>query len=260
MRITSTQKRQQFFTENPICCFCGGVTRSLEIDHVPGRVFFRDRQWPEGYVFPASIECNRATREEEKKVALLARLNSNDNNLDAADLEKLARDIAKYDADFMSSIQVARPVDVRQFLRRKGIAKPNGSALSDLSMIKLGPLVDQAVRKFGRKLVLALWYKHVGKILPRTGGIRISWKTNASLDFDDETLENTLAALPGLPIMSRNSQHLGDQFVYRYGFSNDNNGAAFLVWFRQSFGMLCLVAVDKTLFNSDLSNIEGPFP
>ena len=45
----------------------------MEIDHIPSRVLFDERQWPEGYEFPACVPCNRATRHDEQVVAMLSR-------------------------------------------------------------------------------------------------------------------------------------------------------------------------------------------
>jgi len=235
------------------------MRKSQEIDHVPGRVFFRNRQWPEGYEFPACANCNRATGYEEKVISFLARLNTNDHKLDEKDLVKLGKDIAIHDPSFMNAIRMASANEIRNYLRQSRANKPIGVTLSDIPLIKVGPVVDQAVRRYGCKLMLALWYKHTGTILSHTGGVRITWMTNASEMLGDGTLENTLAALPGQPKMVRNSKHLGDQFIYRYGVSEDGKGAGFLVWFRQSFGILGLVAEDKNLFKPDVQNLESPF-
>ncbi len=45
-------RRQAFFEKHPMCCFCGGGTPAIEMDHIPARYLFTGRQWPEGYVFP----------------------------------------------------------------------------------------------------------------------------------------------------------------------------------------------------------------
>lgn len=63
--------RKAFFADHPICCFCGGTAPIEVIDHQPARVFFHKRQWPEGFVFPACVRCNRAARLAEDAVSLL---------------------------------------------------------------------------------------------------------------------------------------------------------------------------------------------
>jgi hypothetical protein len=67
------QKKINFLTKHPVCCFCGGETPATEPDHIPSRVLFDNRQWPEGYEFPACVACNRETRHDEQIVAMLSR-------------------------------------------------------------------------------------------------------------------------------------------------------------------------------------------
>jgi hypothetical protein len=68
----SRDRRTAFFASHPLCCFCGGVTPATEEDHQPGRVFFRDREWPEGFVFPACSACNAVSRYAETAASVLA--------------------------------------------------------------------------------------------------------------------------------------------------------------------------------------------
>ncbi len=54
------QRLKRFLEKHPRCCFCGGEVAATTEDHQPGRVFFRDRQWPENFSFPACEPCNAA--------------------------------------------------------------------------------------------------------------------------------------------------------------------------------------------------------
>jgi hypothetical protein len=174
-------KKQNFLKEYPLCCFCGGETPSEEIDHVPGRVFFTNRQWPEGYEFPACIECNRVTRYEEKVLALFSRFNSNiETEADNAEFDSMLNEIIKHDPEFISDLRPLSANEVRRFLKERRLEKPTNIITSDIPVMKFGDIVNRAVRKFGRKLFLALWFKHTGMILPKTGAMRIVWMSNAS--------------------------------------------------------------------------------
>src|SRR5262249_10314418 len=70
----SSSRRKEFLRKHPLCCFCGGVAPSEEPDHVPSRVLFDNREWPEGYEFPACVLCNRASRHHEQVIAMLSRI------------------------------------------------------------------------------------------------------------------------------------------------------------------------------------------
>jgi hypothetical protein len=66
--------RERFFRQHPMCCFCGGTVAAAEIDHMPARTLFDERQWPEGYEFPACTPCNASSREDEAVLDCLVRL------------------------------------------------------------------------------------------------------------------------------------------------------------------------------------------
>src|SRR5580704_14263644 len=86
------QRKQEFLAQHPLCCFCAGDSRTEEVDHVPGRVFFRNRNWPVGYEFPACAQCNRATSLDEQVMALVARMNMNaETEEDRQEFVKLVR-------------------------------------------------------------------------------------------------------------------------------------------------------------------------
>lgn len=257
---TRRQHKQSFLKENPFCCFCGGTTPAEEIDHVPGRVFFRDRQWPEGYEFPACIECNRATRYEEKVVALFSRFNSSDNtDADNTEFERMIDEVARHDPEFITDIRPLSANEIRRFLKEHGMERPAGVSTSDIPVVKFGDIVNKSVRKFGRKLFLALWFKHTGTSLPKSGGMRIVWMTNASPAIDDPALITMFQTLNGIPPIIKNSHHLHNQFTYRYVVTSTGDGAGFFVWFRQSFGLLCTIAINKSMIQHDPENIEAPF-
>lgn len=252
--------KQKFLEKQPFCCFCGGVKPSEEIDHVPGRVFFRNRQWPEGYEFPACIECNRATRFEEKVIAFLARFNSGDKNeVDDIEFTMMMDEISKHDPEFISDIRPLSANEIRRFLKQCSIEKPSGITTTDIPIVKIGDVVNKSVRKFGRKLFLALWFKHTGTALPKSGGMRIAWMTNASQPIDDTVLSALFQALSATPTIIRSCSHLHDQFTYRYMVTASGDGAGFFVWFRQSFGFLCTIAVDRSMIQHNSENIEIPF-
>ncbi|MCK9201573.1 MAG: hypothetical protein M0P59_08710 [Gallionella sp.] len=260
MGKTKRLDKQNFLKKHPFCCFCGGTKPAEEIDHVPGRVFFRDRQWPDGYIFPACIECNRATRYEEKVIALLCRFNnSNETEIDHAEFEKMAREVARHDPEFISDIRPLSANETRRFLRDHNIEKPTTITTAEIPIVKIGDIVNKSVRKFGRKLFLALWFKHTGMALPKSGAMRIVWMTNASPAIDDTALIAMFNTLNGIPPIIKNSRHLHDQFTYRYVVTATGDGAGFFVWFRQSFGLLCTMAVDKSMIKNDPTNIEVPF-
>jgi hypothetical protein len=66
-------KRQRFLADHPFCCFCGGTVAATTTDHVPNKAFFVNRDWPEGYEFPACSNCQGNSRVSELVCAAVVR-------------------------------------------------------------------------------------------------------------------------------------------------------------------------------------------
>lgn len=242
-------KRTKFLTEHPLCCFCGGNTPAQEIDHIPSRVLFDNRGWPEGYEFPACIPCNRASRHDEQIVAMLSRIFPNaKNDSNANEFDKLLKAVANNYPGLLEEMQPSVR-QIRDGIKKYGINKPPGMSTADMPLLHIGgPMVNSAVEQFGRKLFLALYYKHTGKILPSEGGVAIRWYSN--LQIENEEIPRQLAeVVRDSPTLTRCKTSLSDQFFYRHGSTGTQKLAVFLAFFRGSFAMLGYINRDATAFN-----------
>jgi len=254
------QWRKQFLAEHPHCCFCGGQTKSAEPDHIPSRVLFENRQWPEGYVFPACELCNRVSRHDEQVVALIARMYPDANSeTRESEFQERVRAVAHNYPEVFQEMKLS----VRQ--ARNAVKKyqwelPPGTSSADIPAVFVGgPLVNAAVTTFARKLFCALYYKHTQAILPLAGGIAIRWFTN--IQVETGAIPKSLAELlGGFSELVRCNTSLHDQFFYRYVTSDCRRLAAFLVFFRQSFAILGYVNVDAEDFKiADRASVYKPF-
>lgn len=238
----------KFLAEHPLCCFCGGNTPAQEIDHIPSRVLFDNREWPEGYTFPACIPCNRASRHDEQIVAMLSRIFPDQKNESSAnEIDKRIKAVAN---NYPGLLEEMQPTvrQIRDGIKKYGIKKPPGMSTTDMPLLHIGgPLVNSAVEQFGRKLSLALYYKHTGKILPSEGGVAIRWYSN--LQIENEEIPRQLAdVVHNFPKLERCKTSLHDQFFYRYGITDTQRLAVFLAFFRGSFAILGYINHDATAF------------
>jgi hypothetical protein len=256
----SSDRKKQFLLQHPYCCFCGGQTPSSEPDHIPSRAFFAARQWPEGYVFPACVSCNRATRHDEQVVAMLSRLYPDfSTETEKAEFEKLVRAIAR---NYPAIIEEMRPRhrQVRNAMKTYGLTKAPGQSMADMPVLAVnGPLVNAAVERFSCKLFCALFYKHSGNILPVAGGIAVRWFSN--LQIQGEEIPRSIASvLQGFPKLKRSRMNLGDQFFYRWGIADTRTVAGFLAFFRRSFAIVGYLNVDISDFElPEHARIVRPF-
>lgn len=242
-------RKSAFLRKHPVCCFCGGFTPSAEPDHMPSRVMFRARQWPEGYEFPACVACNRATRHDEQVVAMLARMFP-----DPVTPEEKAEVIERVRAvgHNYPELLVEMQPDIRQLrtaAAKYGLAKPKGGTFRDIPGLSVrGPLVNGAINNFSRKLFCALYYKHAERILCANSGIAVRWYTNLQIEAD-EIPRSLASVLNQFPKLERSSRPLDDQFFYRWGISETKEVAAFLALFGRSFGILGFVNQRVSEFN-----------
>ncbi|MCB1864444.1 MAG: hypothetical protein KDG50_03375 [Chromatiales bacterium] len=254
-------RRERFFSDHPNCCFCGGDTQAVEKDHIPSRSLFDDRQWPEEYVFPACTSCNRCTSDAERIIALISRLHDGDPGEGSeACLRKHAQAVGRRNPDILSALQPTVRT-ARNAAKKYGVAVPNGKVSTEMGFLDLShPGILEAITIFGRKLSLALYYKHTGRILGSRGGIAVNWFTNLELTAG-ELPPKVLSVMNGFPKVERANTSLGKQFYYRYGITACKTALGFVAYFRQSFAILGFVSpsAERLKTKSDVQFIHGPF-
>jgi hypothetical protein len=162
-------RKQRFIAAHPWCCFCGGGTATETEDHVPPRVLFHSRVWPEGYTFPACQRCNSATRLIEQVIALLARVDQEPPEAArpeiANELREIMRGIRNNQPALFAELQPTVE-QLEKFYRERGIAMPVDSPPAQTPLLNAkGPIVTSSVREFSRKLFLALHYKETRRII-----------------------------------------------------------------------------------------------
>ena len=249
MAGNNARRRERFFKEHPWCCFCGGSAQAVEIDHFPSRVLFLNRQWPEGYAFPACARCNRVTARDELLVAWLARARNREEHTEH--MEEFERLFADVETNFPGVLQSMSRMTHRERRQKRellGITLQPGQSHLDLPFLSVrDPRIQGAVLNFGRKLGLALFYKNAGRAVPKEGGVAVRWYSNIQIETD--VIPRELGSVvPNFPPLNRARQDLSDQFFYRIGIADGQEMATFLAIFRRSFGILGFMARDISRF------------
>ena len=167
-----SERRREFLEKHPLCCFCGGVSKSVEIAPLQSRVIFDNRQWPEEYEFPTCKPCNQLTRHYEQVVGLLSRIYP-DAATDEQRKEVIERIRAvKYNYPAVLDEMLPTFRQLRQARKELNLSFPDSGSIRNLPILSVkGPLVNKAVTPFGAKLAFALFYKHTGIIVQREGGV-----------------------------------------------------------------------------------------
>jgi hypothetical protein len=147
----------------------------------------------------------------------------------------------------------------RAFLKERGIDRPANVALADLPMIALDrETIDNAFSTCALKLFCSLYYKHVGKIIPRIGGVFARWFMNIDV-YQGAIPDEFVALLPGHPTLHRANVNLKSQFTYQHGVSEDAKHAFYVCAFRHSFAMVGSVCVDSSYFPGPIEELLRPF-
>lgn len=243
------KRRRQFLADNPLCCFCGGTRVSEEIDHIPSRVLFKNRQWPEGFEFPACSKCNRATSLDEQVVAMLSLVTASTTDPSIADLiQERMQAIANNLPELF--IEMNPTTDqLREAASKYTFPKSQKHPISKLPVLSVrGPLVNSAIANFGRKLACALYYKHTHRIASPDAQIALRWYTN--LQIDNNEIPRELAdILVNFPVLRRAKISLDDQFFYRWAVSETESMGVFLAFFRNAFAILSFINTSKESFS-----------
>jgi hypothetical protein len=255
----SKRRKSKFFAQHPCCSFCGGSERATTEDHQPARSVFDGRRWPEGHVFPACERCNAASRRDEAVLAYVSRLNYTEAELSQEQKRDWRRALTGIRRNFPQVTELLTANQKRAFLKERGIDRPASVALADLHMIALDPeTIDSAFRICALKLFCALYYKHVGIIVPRTGGVFARWFMNIDV-LQGAIPDEFVALLRGHPTLHRAKVNLNSQFTYRHGVSEDAKHAFYICAFRNSFAMVGSVCFDASCFVGPTEKLLRPF-
>jgi hypothetical protein len=250
--------RNEFLKEHPVCCYCGGAATTT--DHCPPRSLFEQRQWPEGYEFPACGPCNAEGRKNEQVIAALYRISVAREDRYVNETKQLIKGVVNNSPEI-----AAEWLSETRNWRKNKLREGFGSLGDDMRRLgygvaKLGDKTHEAINYFGKKLGMALYYKHIGRrLVGRLFCKSISLTNN-------ELLKSSLEFAPGVAELQRASKSLSDQFTYRYNFNSDVGVFYGVVGFKEQLGYL-IWAFEQDFYEKNLEahpdlpfKLEETFP
>jgi hypothetical protein len=223
--------KERFFDAHPFCCFCGGKRPATTLDHQPGRLFFRRREWPENFVFPACAQCNDISRRAEKALGILIH-----GDGDTDDRGQFRSNLASFKSEFPGEIEklLFSTTEKRSLFRELNLNKPDGISFAEIPLMRMNVDFWQPhFEMFARKLLLAMHYQCFQRAIPSEGGTYSAMFTN----FDDmmgefpSDLTDSAVHYVG-PV--RNGRRLDEQFCVRFNTVSDSDDAGvFLLQFHK---------------------------
>lgn len=225
-------KLARFLSAHSQCYFCGDPATT--IDHVPSRECFLGRVGPEGYEFPACKECNNSAGRAEQTVALYRHCTDfSEDQRGKPQVRKLLDGLRNNSPTRMPIMNVTVNQKRRAALR-SGITLQPGETFSSLPIIGINREVHDDFAIFSRRLTCALFYKHIGKVMPQTHMVKTQWMQFAH-GKADELIAAITADMPNLTLAARVNTNIGQQFGYRWYADNETETFAFVAQFAKAF-------------------------
>lgn len=227
---------------NHKCIFCGGLTKAETVDHVPPKVLFREKIWPEGFEFPACLSCNSKTSDNDLIVGVMARMTRDGDNLTG-----LLKNLKKQKPKLLPQMVKMSASEARRSVKQLGLVKPAGLTYREVGVVNITDDMRIAVKTLASKLSKAIYFLMTEQIFPSNGGILFYWFTNAQLHQ-----HGYIYALDALAHfryqtkeLKRANSSLRDQFDYRYSVTDDANTHLIQVTFGNSFGFVTIMNPDE---------------
>lgn len=237
--------KTEFLRIHQNCCFCGGARSAETLDHQPSRLFFKRREWPEGFVFPACKPCNDISRMAEKALGVLIH-----GEKEGDDRSKYRSNLRSLAGEFPQEIRSLLPSSTnekRRIFREMGIELPAGVSFAELPIVKLPvSFWKPHLELIGRKLLLAFHYQCFGKPVPPAGGIQLSIMTNADV-MANGFIQEVLDEAKFLVIPKRNNKTLEKQFSVRYNIVDGHDSALFVIKLHDQLIFQGITTDDTTL-------------
>jgi hypothetical protein len=237
-------KTKELLQAHPWCIYCG--VPATTTDHCPPRSFFKSRQWPDTYEYPACEPCNRSARLDEQALATLIRADTLEGATDTERLEweRLATGVKNNQPHLVAEWESISRNQIKHSLRLAYGREGDLRRQRGWGALNIGPLTHAVIERFMIKLSKALYYRHNEKIFD--GVLYIHHINRLSMDTTPEYLKSIYHMAPALPEIKRNGKSLFDQFVYRFNHSPEHKVMYAVVQFGQQW-IFQLIAVSREM-------------
>ncbi|CAO3357469.1 hypothetical protein [Azospirillum palustre] len=245
--------RDRLIEIQPMCVYCGGNVRAVDVDHMPPRSVFDRKYRPKGLEFPSCKACNAGSAGVDQIVGMMCRIYQLNRSNESE--EEIAEIITGVKNNYPRLLEEMLPSFSQRlhFYRVHGPTFINGSILN-----ASGPILSKAMDLFGAKAGLALHYHETSQIVPETGGVAVKWFSN----YDAATGEipkDLIEILGELSTLRQGRIEVSDQFKFKSVCSED--GDLWLHWmsFRTSFAICAFSSASlERLKNAPATSIFRP--
>lgn len=264
---SATRHRKAFLQRHSICAFCGGINRSSTIEHCPPRAMFQNKEWPEGFEFPACNSCNGGTSNHDSIIAMLARMDPFENKGDLDGKHTgLMQNVNRQFPGLLQKMMLSAS-EARKSNKKYGVTPSKGQTQQEAGLVRVPEEFHQAVCVLAGKLAKGIFYNETNKIFPNEGCLLLNWFTNADvIKTKKYPVFEILEALAGtVPMLTRSTKLLNSQFEYKLSISSEQDIFIVQAKFGNSFGLVVFGSPTPGRLEAHLENLrkreksEGPF-
>lgn len=232
---------QQLLEEHPLCCLCGGVTKSSTVDHIPPQACFPRGFFPEGFEFPACEACNGSTKKEDHVFGYYMQMGNPDLfTKDLWSMWRLQDGIKNNYPSALLNTKLSNQAKA-EALTAMGIQVPKDAELSNMPLAGLPDEFPQAATTIGRKMACAIYYRETGgKFLTKEHYI---WTATVHSRHPraSQLTDYMNIMLPDKEVGGRgNIKDYGRRFGYRHGYKEKEDFLVSASQFGVGFITVCI--------------------
>jgi hypothetical protein len=219
----AARKTEEFLRAHPICCFCG-VEPATTVDHVPPKVCFKKKHWPEGFEFPACAGCNHGSSNSDQIIAFYIHAGT-----DAIDeFRRALRGVRNNNPECLPNLHMTIGQKAK-FLSNRNITVPI-RALPDFPVATIPAAAHPHFNALADKMGRAFYYQQMERVMPKNYRLVVRWSNKDQLGIQ-QYIDTVTSIMPLVKEGERNKRSLSDQFLYRFNCSPEHDVMVFMAGF-----------------------------
>ena len=231
------------------CVYCDHVG-TYELEHMPPRGMFANKDRPSGWEFACCERCNKGTRGADALAIFMAQTEAiTEDNWKLPNIIKLRGAIASHAPGVLDELFGMSKWD-DSFINHNGILRP----------IKVGrvngPLTTNYLNIFSAKAAMAAFMHFTKRPMELDGIIYTEWFLNGGMSED--TYKHIISIMPNHTQLSQGQKKSGKQFHVRYNTNNKNIVAAIMSFHNSLF--VTIIATDGSEFIEPLGEVFKKIP
>lgn len=202
--------------ENRRCCYCGAPATT--IDHFPPRNIFRERKYPEGYIYPCCEQCNSSKSNDEQSISFLLCIMDWNSEREEGNFLRLYKAVKNNHPKLLTEFQKLPRTRSKKILRHRlgSQYEVMRQGRSDWIAVTCGPETTRLLKQLCIWFAQTGYFKHNQKLF--RGEVFSSIIPSEFLR--EEQFWVIVRKLSGMPIIFETGHNISNQFFYRY-FSTD---------------------------------------